>query len=46
MCIWRWYQQVSIESGNGSVPDGTEPLPNPMLTQIYNITGPHQAKNK
>ena len=29
--VW-WY--VSIGSGNGLVPDGTKPLPEPMLTQI------------
>ena len=27
--------QVIIGSGNGLVPDGTKPLPEPMFTQIY-----------
>ena len=27
--------QVNIGSGNGLVPDGTKPLPEPMFTQIY-----------
>ena len=27
--------KVNIGSGNGSLPDGTKPLPDPMLTQFY-----------
>ena len=26
---------INIGSGNGLVPDGTKPLPEPVLTQIY-----------
>ena len=35
--------QVDIDSDNGSVPDGTEPLAEPMLTQIRVATCPHLA---
>ena len=35
-CGWWWYicqlNLVNIGLGNGSLPDGTEPLPEPMLT--------------
>ena len=27
--------EINIISGNGLLPDGTKPLPAPMLTQIY-----------
>ena len=27
--------EVNIGSGNGLLPDGTKPVPEPMLTQIY-----------
>ena len=33
---------VNIGSGNGLVPSGNEPLPEPMLTQIYVTIWPHQ----
>ena len=39
--ILRWMPQVcaddyvNIDSGNGLVPSGNKPLPEPMLTQIY-----------
>ena len=29
---------VNIGSGNGLVPSGNKPLPEPMLTQIYGVT--------
>ena len=32
------WQVVNTGSGNGLVPDGTEPLPDPVLTQIYLAT--------
>ena len=38
---YRW--QVNIGSGNGLVPSGTKPLPEPMLTQIYVAMRRHQA---
>ena len=28
-------REVNIGSGNGLVPSGNKPLPEPMLTQIY-----------
>ena len=34
---------VNIGSGNGLVPDGTKPLPEPMLTKFYNIVLHHYA---
>ena len=36
-----YWRQVNIGSGNGLVPPGTKPLPEPMLTRImspYGIT--------
>ena len=30
----HWYS-VNIGSGNGLVPSGSKPLPEPMFTQIY-----------
>ena len=30
--IWLTYIWVNIDSGNGLLPDGTKPLPEPMLT--------------
>ena len=30
-----YWWQVNIGSGNGLVPSGNKPLPEPMLTQIY-----------
>ena len=37
----HWWS-VNIGSGNGLVPSGTKPLPEPMLTQIsrYGVTRP------
>ena len=32
---------VNIGSGNGLVPSGNKPLPEPMLTQIYVVTWCH-----
>ena len=32
---------ISIGSGNGLVPSGTKPLPDPMLTQIFATIWPH-----
>ena len=37
-----WWQ-VNIDSGNGLVPSGNKPLPDPMLTQIYVTIWCHQA---
>ena len=37
---WRY---VNIGSGNGLVPSGNKPLPEPMLTQIYVVIWRHQA---
>ena len=39
----RW--EVNIVSGNGLVPPGTKPLPDPMLNQIYGATRPHWVKD-
>ena len=38
--FWPSFQQlyVNIGSGNGLVPDGTKPLPEPMLTNIFEAT--------
>ena len=36
--IW-W--SFNISSGNGLVPNGTKPLPEPMLTQFYVTTWHH-----
>ena len=36
--FWR---QVNIGSGDGLVPSGTKPLPEPMLTHIYVATWRH-----
>ena len=30
--VWPSYMWINIGSGNGSLPDGTKPLPEPMLT--------------
>ena len=38
----HWWQ-VNIGSGNGLVPSGNKPLPEPMLTQIYVTIWLHQA---
>ena len=38
-----YWWQVNIGSGNGLVPDGTKPLPEPMLTQIYVAKWYHKA---
>ena len=35
--------KVSIGSGNGLVPDGTKPLPEPVLAQIYVAIWHHLA---
>ena len=32
---------VNIDSGNGMVPEGTEPLPEPVLTKITNVPPSH-----
>ena len=37
---WWW---VNIGSGNGSVPSGNKPLPDPMLIQIFNTIWHHEA---
>ena len=41
----RWMPQyltdVNIGSGNGLVPSGNKPLPEPMLTQIYVVKCRH-----
>ena len=37
---WYW---VNIGSGNGLVPSGNKPLPEPILTQIYVTMWHHQA---
>ena len=36
-------QEVNIGLGNGLVPSGTKPLPEPMLTPIYVTMLCHQA---
>ena len=36
--IWRQEIWVNIGSGNGLLPDGTKPLPEPILT--YHYQGP------
>ena len=38
---YRWL--VNIGSGNGLVPSGNKPLPEPMLTQTYVITKPQET---
>ena len=35
--------EVNIGSGNGFVPSGNKPLPEPVLTQIYFAIWRHQA---
>ena len=40
LCWW----QINIGSGNGSLPSGSKPLPEPMLTQIFVTIGHHWAK--
>ena len=32
---WLYWWKGNIGSGNGLVPDGTKPLPEPVFTQIY-----------
>ena len=34
-CQWTLLIEVNIGSGDGLVPSGNKPLPEPMLTQIY-----------
>ena len=34
---------VNTYSGNGLMPSGTKPLPEPMLTQIYDTIWCHKA---
>ena len=41
--IGTYWWQVNIGSGNGLVPSGNKPLPEPMLTQIYVAQWHHQA---
>ena len=46
--VMAWCRQateilVNIGSGNGLLPDGTKPLPEPMLTQISVAISHHQA---
>ena len=36
-----YWWEVNIGSGNGLVPSGNKPLPEPMLTQIYVATWCH-----
>ena len=48
MSTLRWLPQntvdkVNIGSANSLVPSGTEPLPEPMLSQIYVTIWYHQA---
>ena len=38
-----YWQFVSIGWGNGLVPEGTEPLPEPMLTKIHTAMWHHQV---
>ena len=42
---WDGWQepQVNISSGNGLVPSGNKPLPEPMLTQIHAAIWLHKA---
>ena len=35
--------EVNIGSGNGLVPTGNKPLPDPMLTKILDAIRPHKA---
>ena len=37
---------VNISSGDGLVPPGTKPLPEPMLTQDYVVTWRHYIDYK
>ena len=37
------YRQINICLGNGLVPPGKKPSPQPMLTQIYDVTRFHLA---
>ena len=37
---WEVYRRINIGSGNGFVPGGTKPLPEPLLTKIHNAMGP------
>ena len=37
---------VNIGSGNGLVPPGNKPLPEPLLTQVYGITRPQCLMSK
>ena len=42
-----YWWKVNIGSGNGLVPSGNKPLPEPMLTQIYvanHATRPQRVK--
>ena len=32
---WLHWWSVNTDSGNGLVPSGTKPLPEPMLTKFY-----------
>ena len=32
---WIYWRYVNIVSGNGLLPQGHKPLPEPMLTRIY-----------
>ena len=38
--------EVNIGAGNGLVPSGNKPLPKPMLTQIYGVTGASLGQNE
>ena len=40
---WTSLIKVSVGSGNGLVPSGNKPLPEPMLTQIYVTIWHHSA---
>ena len=35
-----YWWDINIGPGNGLVPSGNKPLPEPMLTQIYGVTRP------
>ena len=47
--VWWWHMVtsiwVSISSGNGLLPDGTKPLPEPMLTYHYIVPWYSSADN-
>ena len=42
----RYWWEVNIGSGNGLVPSGTKPLPEPMLAHIYVIIGHNELQDR